>query len=236
MASVITLDELRARVRFLGDFQNSRLGQTSLAEGEARLLEVINANIRKVWDLLLRFRPDAYVVRQGNNPATTANLATVALAADFYRLRQVEISDGGTWHRLRPVNLSEGWRYQRASSAPTNLRYRVEGSNLVLAPTPTAVHSLRIFYLPAFEALRDPDPEDEEDEGVTEFDGINGYEDLVIARCIVDLKMREGMAAGEWMTRVEQLTREVQEAAGDLDAGEPFYLSGGADIDDEVWR
>lgn len=222
MSVTVTLSTLRARTRFLGDFENSRV------ISDVRLDEVLNANLRKVWDLLLRHRPDPYITEQSGPPATVANVATVALAANFYRLREVEVLDGGDYYKLRPVNVGEAWRFSTASAAPRGLRYRPQGANLVLVPTPPAVYTLRIYYFPAFTALVNP--------GDT-FDGVNGYEDLVIARSIVDLKMRESMPAGEWSQRVVDLTREIMEAASDLDAGEPFYLSGTGPegADEDMW-
>lgn len=216
MAVSVTLDTLRNRVRFLGDFENSRIVT------DERLDEIINANVRKVWDLLLRHRPEQYITEQSGNPATAANDATVTLAADFYRLRKVEWLDGSRYRRLRPINVSVAHRWSTAGSP---CGYRIQGNELVIVPTPNAVYSLRIYYLPAFAALVEDDDE---------FDGINGYEDLVIALSIVDLKLRESMPFGEWMGRAEKLTRELIDAA-ELDAGEPFLLSGGLYDQDEEW-
>lgn len=218
----VTLLTLRTRTRFLGDFENSRV------ISDTRLNEVINANIRKVWDLLLRHRPEPYITEQSGPPVTVANTATVALASNFYRLRGVQVLDGGNYFKLQPVNVSEAWRFNTAAAAPRGFRYRIQGANLVLVPTPTAVYTLRVYYFPAFTALS---------ADIDTFDGVNGYEDLVIARSIVDLKLRESMPAGEWSQRALELGREVTEAASDLDAGEPFYLSGtGAEgIDEDLW-
>lgn len=222
MSVTVTLAQLRTRVRFEGDFENSRV------ISDARLDEVINAAIRKVWDLLLRHRPDPYITEQAGPPATVANVATVALAANFYRLRQVEILDSGEYSKLRPVNVSEAYRFGRSSAAPRGFRYRLQGANLVLVPTPTAVHTLKIYYLPAFTALV---------LAADTFDGINGYEDLVIARSICTLKRRECQPMGEFAQQVVDLTREIVEAASDLDAGEPFYLSGTGPegADEDMW-
>lgn len=222
MAVNVTLDQMRTRVRFLGDFENSRV------ISDARLDEVINANLRKVYDLLLRHRPEPYITEQSGPPVTVANSPNVALASNFYRLREVEVYDGGNYYKLRPVNLSEAWRFNAPAAAPRGFRYRVQGANLVLVPTPTAVYTLRVYYFPAFTALAS---------GSSAFDGVNGHEDLVIARSVVDLKMRESMPAGEWSQRVLALTKEVMEAAGEVDSGDPFWLSGTGPegIEEDLW-
>jgi hypothetical protein len=211
MPANVTLSQLRTRTRFLSGLENSR------SVSDARLNEVINASIRKVWDLLLRHRPDPYTTEQTPAPVTVANQASVALAANFYRLREVEVLDSGNYFRMRPINVSEAWRFENSTSQPRALRYRVQSNSLVIVPTPSAAYTLRVYYYPSFTALAlDTDT----------FDGVNGYEDLVIARSIVDIKLRDSMPFGDWQSRVEVLQREIMEASADVDAGQPFFLSG----------
>ena len=219
MPATFTLAQLRTRVRFLGDFENSRI------ISDARLDEVINGNLRRVWDLLLDHRVTPYVKIQAGNPVTAPGTATVALAADFYRLRQVLISVGGILTPLHEINQAEAWKFQTGFQ-PYGLRYTFRANTLVLYPTPTAVYSLEIQYYPTMVPLALVSDT---------FDFVNGSDDLLIARCVLDLKMRESMPAQEWEARVQQYTKETIDAVSDVNAGEPFLLSGGVDTYDGSW-
>lgn len=216
MAQNVTLSSLRASVRFDGDCVSTRVFS------DARVDYAINQACRRVWNLLIRCRPSHCVRTQ--TPSTTANVDTVALAAAFMKIRHIDVLDGD-YYPLFPFNLSEQWRFRNVSQ-PRGLRYCPVEQNIVIAPTPTAVWSLRIRYFPAFTALvADGDT----------FDGINGFEDLVIADAVCRLKRRESMPHQEWITERDRMIKEVEDNA-EVDDGEPFYLSGHGpnDIDDEL--
>ncbi len=222
MAADVEFGELKTRVRFRGGFENSR------AITDTRLAELLNQELRHVWDLLIRHRSDPQVSM--TTTATVVNDPLVVLPSNFYRLRQLEILDGTEYFPLAPVNLSEAWRFERGTTQPRGFRYRVvldSGNDRVrLAPTPTRVYTLRVWYYPTFADLVD-------DTDV--FNGVNGYEDLVIARVIEALKLRDGMPANEWSQLVARREAEIK-AEAEVDGKEPFLLSGGVDdFDEDVW-
>lgn len=232
MAKTVTFLELRTRVRFLGDFEDS------IPIDDTRLGEVVNSSIGKVWNLLLRYRGDAYEKEQTPAPATAIGIDYITLAADFYRLVQVEVLDGSNYVRLDAHKTLDRGALSQNAVSPRDLRYRfsatvnpVAASPVVrLVPTPTAVWPLRITYLPSFaDLVVDADT----------FDGVNGFEDLVIAQAVKLLKMRESMPMGEWEGEVQKLEREITGEAGDLDSGTPFTLGSSprymVDEDDRWW-
>src|SRR5262245_18687897 len=220
MSSTVTLAQLRASVRDLGGFDNSR------RVTDAKLNESINEAIRDTFRTLAKERPDEYITLQ--QTATVAGSDTVALAADFLRLVNVEISDSATgdYRQLHRVSPREAYRF--TASNPWTLRYRRQGANLKLVPAPTAVYPLRVWYIPhpALLAL-DADT----------FDGISGYESLVIASAIYKRQLRENMPdLDRWLREMQRLKAEIATDAEDDDA-EPFYLSGTgpSDPDDDAW-
>lgn len=211
MPATKTLAQLRTTVRFEGDFENSRI------ISDARLDDTINKAAREVWDFYADFRPDLLVIVQAGAPVTAPGVPIVALAPNFYRLRQVEIFEGDRSHRLHEVNLSEAWRYQSGPAVSWSLRYRVQNNNLYFHPTPTTANGLAIFYIPTLTPLV----------ATTDtFDGINGFEDLLVCRAVLSLLRREKMPTQEFETEAERLEKRIRDGAEQLNTGEPFYLSG----------
>ena len=210
MAKNVTLASLISTVRFQGDFENSRV------MSDAQITAAINSAGSELWDLLLDCRPDQYI--STSSTTTTPGSEIVSLPVDFYRLRMVEVQDGSFWRTLRPHNLSEAWRYQIAGSSPSRLTYRIQSNTLRVVPTPTVAWSIRISYFMPFTDLALS--------GDT-FDAVNDYDDLIVARVIAKLRGgREGMDSAWWDAEAARLERDVRNVAGDVDAGEPFALSG----------
>jgi len=177
MTATVTFAIIKNRIRFEADFENA----TAAVVDPTRLNEVANGAMRRVWALLLRHRPDHCLAEAAL--ATTANSQTVSLPAAFQQLRLLEILDGSSYVPMSPYALGDQWRLQQAGAvaSPADIRYRIQGTALKLAPTPTAVYELRLYYLPTFTPLvLDADT----------FDGINGFEDLVIAEGVLDLLRR----------------------------------------------
>lgn len=210
MAKTVTLTQLIDRIRFQGDFENSRV------MSDARITEVINAAIKGIWDLLLETRPDNYITT--TTLTTTAGNDSVTLPTDFFKLRLVEVYDGACYRPLRPHNVSEAWRYQLMTPTASRLTYRIETGTLRIMPVPTQVWTLRVKYFkPATDLVSGSDT----------FDGVNGYEDLVIAQTIAKLRGgREGMDSSWWDKEAARMISDVRNSAAPLDVGEPFALSG----------
>lgn len=213
MAKAITFGALKSRVKFLGRFERSRV------VSDARVGEAVNNGIETVWDVLLKRRPDSYVLEVA--AATIANNPAVALAARFYKLRMVSILDAGIYWRVRAHNLSERDKLEatRAGGSPRSLKYRIQGGSLYFAPTPTRVYTLQVHYLPAFaDLVVDADT----------FDGINGYDDLAVMLALVELKGRDVLEAQHWQAKADALLAQISTVASDMDEGEAFSLSGGS--------
>ena len=213
MTATVTFAIIKNRIRFEADFENA----TAAVVDPTRLNEVANGAMRRVWALLLRHRPDHCLAEAAL--ATTANSQTVSLPAAFQQLRLLEILDGSSYVPMSPYALGDQWRLQQAGAvaSPADIRYRIQGTALKLAPTPTAVYELRLYYLPTFTPLvLDADT----------FDGINGFEDLVIAEGVLDLLRREKMPLGEWIEKRDDLRKQIIPEATDTDDA-PFYLDGG---------
>lgn len=218
MSRTRTLAELRADVRFESGMDNSRIWSS------ARIDRKLNEQISDVWDLLITARPDYYL--QEWAPSTVAGTPTVALAASHYKLRRVEVTISGKQYPVYPINLSEVWRFANSTSVSRRWRYRIQGSNLVIVPTPAEVATLKIWYLPYAPTLvADGDT----------FDGISGYERLIVLLVAKEMHRRERMPIdGEWLKYIDEQYAKIKSAASELDAGEAYYLDGQGGRENEI--
>lgn len=191
------------------------------------LNEFVNEAVAELWDLL-RQKGDDLLVTSTTLP-TSPGVNTVALPSTFYKLRKLEIVDASTvsgYRRLRSHDLDSSHLFG-PTVAGKAYRYRLQGSNLVLVPTPLAIETLRLWYVPhATRMVADVDV----------LDGYNGYEELIIQlawrRCLV----RQDLDTSTSDREIGRLTMRIEAASDGRDA-EPFYLSplgarGLGDLDD----
>lgn len=234
MANPRTLLQLRTSVVERGQYESSN--DINPVGNPALLNELINVAISEIYDVLVQKWQDLYTVT-GTAFTTTAGqdsylLDTIAPA--FYKLRKVEILWSGTagdpaatWKRLLPHDIDASHHYSQYGLISKGYRYRLQGQNLVLAPPPTVIETLRVFFIPYATRLAN--------DGDT-FDGINGYEELVIQTALMHCKRREDLPTDDIEREIAKQVARVRTAADGRDAAEPFYLNPNGptlDLDDD---
>jgi hypothetical protein len=83
---------------------------------------------------------------------TTADTPTVALPTGFISARRIRLLEGGVYTDLWPVSLA-GDKTEYVSGRPQAVA--LQGSNLVVKPTPDGAYSLPMDYYAKFTALSD---------------------------------------------------------------------------------
>lgn len=207
MTRLVTLATLRGGIQRRGGVENSA-DLTPVV-----LNEIVNEGIAELWDILKSKRDDRLIT--STVLPTVVGTASVTLPADFYELRNLLIADSNApsgFTRLRAVALEVAHQYYRLYGR--KYRYRLQGNLLFLHPTPQAIESLTVFYLPATPVLvLDADT----------FDGISGYEELITAlgwrRCLV----RQNLSTNDMDNEVGRLCKRISSAAAARD-DEPFSL------------
>lgn len=216
MARTVTLATARAAVLRLGGVDVSAdLTPTVLNEA-------INAGIAELHDILLSKADDRLVT--STTLTTSVGVESVALPTTFYELRKLEIVDPSAlsgYRKLFQGSLDSQHLY--ALLIGKRYRYRLQGSSIVLMPTPQAVETLRLYYVPyALVLSNDSDV----------IDGYNGYEDLIYhlawRRCLV----RQDLSTVDLDREVARLTSRIAAASDGRDA-EPFYLTDRVKYEDE---
>lgn len=226
MAANVTLLQMRTDIQVRGGYENSADITTAI------LNTFINEAVRQVWDLLKSKRDDMLVTSA--TITTSVGVDATALPATFYQLRKLEIADSSApsgWRRLRQTTLDVSHMY--AQLFGKRYRYRLQGANVVLHPTPQAVETLRVYFIPVAPTLAA--------DGDT-FDGVNGYEDLVFQLALYRCRDRQEQDLSSCTREIARLTAQISAASDGRDV-EPFYVGpfgsagglGASDEDEAYW-
>jgi hypothetical protein len=137
-----------------------------------------NAAMQELYDELIEAYGEDYFFQQTPHSITTDGTnSKYALPDDFYKLLGVELSLNGPWVTIWRYNFASRNVYAlpnlAAAARGTALKYRLQGYYINFIPSPPASgQSLRLWYSPRFTPLT---------AGGDNFDGINGWEEYVIA-------------------------------------------------------
>ena len=119
---------------------------------DAELLDLINAAVPELHDVLIAAYGEDYFHKTTSPAAFTPNLGSYALPADFYKLLGVDAEsqpDNGDWWPLK--RFGERERTLGESSLPSTLillKYRLRGQNIFFAPAPSSALRYRVHYAP----------------------------------------------------------------------------------------
>lgn len=220
MARTVTGTELISRIRFSGDYDNSRIYT------DARLLTELNRAIGELWVLLTQCWDDRYTTRAVLS--ISADAESVALPARFWKLRKVTewtAASSTEGNIIRRAEM-EIWHDLRATgSHGSPRRYLVMGDDIHIKPVLSSASDIRVWYIPA--AL-------EMASASETIDGYSGYEELLVQLVLYRLDLREGKPTGDRFNEIARLKADIKTAASARDANEPVYLEGTAPI--QGWR
>lgn len=200
MAANVTLLAMRDRVRKRADMENSNFFT------DAQITTELNVSLRWLYNLLVEcYGADYYV--SSTTDASASGTATYALPADFFKLLGLGVTQDGTRYvALRRFARSQRNTRPNQATYLRDYRYRLEGSNYRIIPTPPTGLTFKIIYVPTFTDLsNDSDP----------FDGINGFEEWAVLDTAIKLLQAE---ESEWQylaterDRIEQMIRADAEA------------------------
>lgn len=198
MTDTLTLAQLRTRSRERADMVNS----TFITDSE--LNGYINYSYKALYDLLVEANED-YNLTSGNLTISSGN--TIALPADFYKLRGVDdLSYGTTSPRTcRKFNWNERNKFQPETLASADrlyeyseVQYRIVGNTLFIEPEESAVRSYKLWYIPTLPTLTaDGDLAD----------GVQGWLEYVIVDAAIKCLVKEESDIRPLMT----IKQEIQE-------------------------
>lgn len=202
--ATITLATLIARIRRLGAYERSTVFTPTF------ITERINSALGEYADLLDE-RWEGYRDTTGT-VATVSGTATVALPADFLKARAIDLLDGTVYRALTRLQIKQTYGYT-STGKPTG--YLHVGANLELFPTPNAVYTIRLRYVPTITVL------------VADADTIdvpNGWEDFIIHTALLGMDEREERDTNGRLAIIERAKQRIIRAAEDRNTAEPEYV------------
>ncbi len=216
----ITLLQLRTESRYRADMVNSDFVT------DAELNTYINKSIAELHDIMVQAYGADYKISTATFDTVASQdayaFSTIITANDFYKLQGIDIrlSSGSTWTTIRPFNFNERNRFQRYgvwdNLGLTNVRYRLVGSDLILAPTPTNSYPVKVWYIPvATQLVLDTDT----------FDDLNQWSEYVIVDAVMKMLMKQETDVTILMAEKIALKRRIEEVAQNRDAGKSESIS-----------
>lgn len=198
-----TLSEIRAIVRFRGDFRNAVRFPNANVDTE------IQAAFTEFYELVVGANEGFYDT--SGTVTTSANVAFVALPSDAWIVRAVDRQDGNDWVPLRRIGVSDRNRWSPSTDEPE--AYRLTARGIDLFPTPNATYTLRVTYTPTAPALSE-----------TPREFYNGWEEYTIFGALIRLAGNERTDIGKWQEQLDRQRARVQAAAPQRNSQEPEYL------------
>lgn len=214
-----SLSDLMTAVQRLGQWENSADITSEV------LLQAINYGLLEGYDIITQKWLDYYTIEMPlqltpGEPRYTLN----TVAPGFYKLRHLAytrdsvITDASRFIPMLPHAIEGAYAYSGVqATAGRSPRYRVQGRDLVLAPTPQG-GCVKIYYIPVPPQFADVD----DDLQIT-FE-VPIEERLIVQLAQRDILERNDLPLAECDAKIEKLTRLVRTGADSRNAGEPFYL------------
>lgn len=165
--------------------------EDSLFVTDAELTQYINDSITELWDILTNSNQDYAVSNATATIASGAN--TFSLAADFFKLRLLEIDrSGGRYMTVPKFMFGEKNDYQNSylGTLPgsngnypwINIAYRIIGNDIYIEPASNAPGNYRYWYIPVLPKLVNA--------GDT-FNSVNGWHEYVVIDSAIKCLVKE---------------------------------------------
>ncbi len=184
----------------------------------------INASYYELYDILVQKFGDDYFVALPYLYTTQTNQQFYPLPADFYKLLGTEIQlnfgQPNAWVTLKKFNFIDRnrWSYPNIYTfyGITNLRYRINGNNLMIVPINQAGQTIRIWYIPRQTELVN-------DGSIV--DGVSGWEEYIIVDACIKAWNKQESDPSVFMQQKAALLKRIEEAAENRDVGEADHVS-----------
>lgn len=212
--ALVTLTTLIQNARRKADM----IGSTFVSDAE--VTDYINKSIGELYDILVGAYGEDYFVSSATFTSTGATSYVIASSpvsiSNFYKLKGIDINDGGQWMSLRSFMFNERNRRQPTASGSVydNYRYRIAGDSIHFEqnnPPPTGTQ-FKVWYIPLPTALSS---------GSDTFNGQNSWDEYVALDVGIKCLIKEESDISELMRQKMDCQKRIIEMAPNRDVGEP---------------
>lgn len=200
-----TLAEIRAIVRFRGDMRNT------IRFPNANIDLEIQAAFNEGYELVAGSSEGYYDL--DTTVLTTSGQPFVALPNCTWRVRAIDRLDGDQYVPIPRVGIKDRNRFSATPGQPEGHRLTARGVDLY--PTPDAIYTLRLIYIPTSPLLS---------EDVSQ-EFFNGWEEYAIFGALVRLYLNQNRDASEWERQLAKQTARLSNVPSERDATGPEYIN-----------
>lgn len=188
------------------------------------LNSMASQSYKELWDILAQKFGDDYFVATPYTYTTGQNQQFYPLPADFKALLGVEVAlnptDPNSWITIRKFEFIQRnlWNYPNVYTfyGVTNMRYRVNGNNLMIVPITQAGQTVRIWYVPRPNQLIN---------STDTVDAIAGWEEYIVTDMCIKMLAKEESDVSIFQGQKQALLKRIEEASENRDIGEPEKVS-----------
>jgi hypothetical protein len=192
MAKTVTLASMVSKVRSYADLI------TNDFRTDAQITPFIQARAERLWEELAK--AGVWFLTSGTVP-TVAGTSSVAVPADALQVVAVDLQEGSEWLQLDEARFEERYAFGTQGQP---VAWFLADQGIQLLPTPGAVYSIAIWYVPTLGTLSDAAPP-----ANNQLDSVNGWDEYVCWGAAADLKALQELDPSYQMARANEELRRV---------------------------
>jgi len=187
---------------------------------DQEMISMISQSYKRLYDKIVEAYGDDYYVATPYTWTTGQNQQLYPLPLDFYKALLVEVAlnpqDPNSYVTVKQFNLRQKNLYnypnQYTMYGITNIRYRLNGNNLMIVPQTQGNQTLRMWYAPRPNQLIN----------FTDLvDGIAGWEEYIVSDVCIKMLAKEESDVSVFVSYVEMENKRLDEMAKNRNLGEP---------------
>lgn len=188
------------------------------------LMSMCAQSYKDLYDKVVTAYGDDYYVQTPYTYTTTTNTQLYPLPTDFYKLLLAEVAlnpqDPNSYVTIKQFNFIQKnlWNYpnQYTMYGITNIRYRINGTNLMIVPQTQGNQTLRIWYVPRPNQLIN----------LTDLiDGVAGWEEYIVVDMCIKMLTKEESDPSIFAMQKAELEKRLLEMSKNRNLGEPQTVS-----------
>jgi hypothetical protein len=191
---------------------------------QQELTSMVSQSYKELYDKIVTAYGDDYYVATPFTYTTGQNLQLYPLPDDFYKLLLCEVAlnptDPNSYVTLKQFNFIQKNLYnypnQYTMYGITNIRYRLNGSNLMIVPQTQGGQTIRIWYVPRPSQLLN---------STDLVDGVSGWEEYIIADVCIKMLAKEESDVSVFMTQKAEMNKRLDEMAKERNLSEAQTVS-----------